>query len=35
VAHTSILTTFIVVGAVLAVFDVAALGYLRSRGRPA
>lgn len=31
VAHTSILTTFVVVGAVLAVFDLAALGYLRSR----
>jgi MFS family permease len=35
VAHSSILTTFIVVGAVLAVFDVAALSYLRSRSRRA
>jgi MFS family permease len=35
VAHTSILTTFIIVGAVLAVFDVAALSYLRTRSRRA
>jgi MFS family permease len=35
VAHTTILTTFIIVGAVLAVFDVAALSYLRTQSRRA
>jgi MFS family permease len=35
VADTSILSTFIVVGVVLAVFDLAALAYLRVRSRPA
>jgi MFS family permease len=35
VAHTSILTTFIIVGAVLALFDLAALTYLRTQSRRA